>query len=344
MNGVGDGKLVAGEGRIQPSATWRQRIGFLLKLSVTLVLVFLLSRQIDWLLLRQIFADIERGPFWLSYVFVVAGELTVAWRLSVLLQPTAIRLSVLRLWRIGFISRFYGILLPAGAGSAVAKWYKITGNKVGRGEVAVATLLEHALNLLVLTLSVAVPLWISADSRVDPIRRPLLLVSAAVVIPLSAGLVLMCSRFLLRRLVSTTSRWVRRRGVSRLAAGVTRLRHAGLYREHPQVLLSAAALSGLALAAVVLRMAFLFAAVRVDLTLGAVWWVGSLILLLQMLPISVAGIGLRESAFAYCFQLYGLGYETGAAAGVLFLAQMILTAVIGGVFEWLGRRPKGRSA
>jgi hypothetical protein len=57
------------------------------------------------------------------------------------------------------------------------------------------------------------------------------------------------------------------------------------------------------------------------------------VLLLQTLPISFAGIGLREGAYAYLLTLYGLPPEKGVLIGILFFSQMLIMAFVGGVFE-----------
>ena len=60
---------------------------------------------------------------------------------------------------------------------------------------------------------------------------------------------------------------------------------------------------------------------------------GSLVLLLQMLPLSFAGIGIREGAYAYLFSLYGLAPEAGVLIGLLFFSQMLILAGLGGVLQ-----------
>ena len=62
-------------------------------------------------------------------------------------------------------------------------------------------------------------------------------------------------------------------------------------------------------------------------------WMSSLVLLLQIIPISFAGIGLREGAFAYLMTVFGLAPENGASLGILFFSQMLIVALIGGLLE-----------
>jgi uncharacterized membrane protein YbhN (UPF0104 family) len=85
------------------------------------------------------------------------------------------------------------------------------------------------------------------------------------------------------------------------------------------------------------RLSALMAAASLPLTLVDVAWMGSLVLLLQTLPISFAGIGLREGAYAYLFSLYKLPPEKGILIGVLFFSQMLIMASVGGIFEFLDR-------
>ena len=62
-------------------------------------------------------------------------------------------------------------------------------------------------------------------------------------------------------------------------------------------------------------------------------WMGSLVLLLQVLPISFAGLGVREGAYAYLFPLFGLSAEKGFLMGVLFFIHILIFAVIGAVLN-----------
>ena len=60
---------------------------------------------------------------------------------------------------------------------------------------------------------------------------------------------------------------------------------------------------------------------------------GSLVLLLQTIPVSFAGIGVREGAYAYLFTVFGLAPEKGVLIGIVFFSQMLILAGIGGLLE-----------
>jgi len=62
-------------------------------------------------------------------------------------------------------------------------------------------------------------------------------------------------------------------------------------------------------------------------------WMASLALLIQVLPISLNGIGLREAAYAFFFRIQDLPPEAGVLIGILLFSQMFFMAAIGGVLH-----------
>jgi uncharacterized membrane protein YbhN (UPF0104 family) len=93
---------------------------------------------------------------------------------------------------------------------------------------------------------------------------------------------------------------------------------------------------GLSLAGHIFFLCRLFALVKsADLPLSFldVSWMGSLVLLLQVLPISFAGIGMREGGYAYLFTAFKLPPEKGVLIGILLFSQMLIIAIIGGICD-----------
>ena len=85
------------------------------------------------------------------------------------------------------------------------------------------------------------------------------------------------------------------------------------------------------------RLYALIAATALPLNVLDVAWMGSLVLLLQTIPISFAGIGVREGAYAYLFTLFNLPPEAGVLIGILFFSQMLIMAFAGGALEFTGK-------
>ena len=70
-----------------------------------------------------------------------------------------------------------------------------------------------------------------------------------------------------------------------------------------------------------------------QMSLLQVAWVSSLVFLLQALPISIAGLGVREGAYVYILSLYGFSTDLGFALGLLFFTHMLVFAAIGGILN-----------
>jgi len=111
-----------------------------------------------------------------------------------------------------------------------------------------------------------------------------------------------------------------------------------LFKNQPKIILASSGIAFLWHLTYLLRVYFLFTAVTVDIDIFQLCWMASLVLFLQILPISLNGIGLREGAYAYLFNLAGMPVEKGVLIGILFFTQMIIASTIGGVFVILAKK------
>ncbi len=67
-----------------------------------------------------------------------------------------------------------------------------------------------------------------------------------------------------------------------------------------------------------------------------------IIAIITLLPISVAGIGLREGSFIYFFSHVGATEPQALSMSLLVFAQTLFLALIGGIFFWVGDDPVER--
>ncbi len=319
--------------------SWLRRHGFAVRVGVTVLFVWMASTRIDW---ADVWDSLRRSSgffFLLSLLLAFTVEGIIAYRLSVLMRRTVIHADWSALWRLGFIAKFYGFFLPAGVGPALIKWYKVTKGRHGRLAFAGITFFEQTLNALQTLLFVAVPVMFSKDPRISHLRPELLLASLMVFSVLAVvylGFFFESSRKLLVHWSELALEKLNLRR-SLVAAWVKELHCVAKSRDG----LSLVIVTSLALqATIVFRLILLFLAVGLVLPWQTILWAGSLVVFLQSLPITLSGIGLRESALAYTAVLYGMEPELGVAVGLLLLSQIALLAAIGGVFEWLDTRSK----
>lgn len=310
---------------------------FLLKLFITLLLLGWLGLKVDWERIRAAAGGMRVLPYAAAYIVLLLSMVPLALRLRVLMVPTEFRFSVGRLIRVQLISQFYGMFLPSGVGIAIARWYQMTREGVGRRLFAVITLIERAMLTLTLLLCAGVPLLFIGDERIMGFRSSAL----PVIFVLLAGCVLFLSCFL--------SRWVYRRMASFMQRAQSRFdseslrkmfgvyEDCGLYIENRPLLFKAFGIHLVFQALMFVRFYLVFAALGVGLQPLTVLWVSMLVMLVATVPVSIGGVGLRESGFAWLLGLYGVGPEAGVLVGVLLSLQVMFNAGVGAVLNMLDR-------
>ena len=313
----------------------RRRIPYL-KIIVSLLFFILLFKMIDVKSLWRAIWGVRINPFFLSYAIMVLGEVLIALRLRVLMRPTVLWLPIRRLFRIGFIAYFYAIFLPGGIGQIVAKWYKVTQNRVGRVQFLIVSIIEKTLFLLVTLLCVGIPLILFSDPETAHLRTVFLPIIILFLTIEGMFFLLLFSRPVYRyvKLLVTS---LQARFSGRLGKFLGHFSQLDPFIGQWRTFFSAGLLSVGVQLFILIRIGLLFLAVDVEMPLVRVLWISSFIFFIQMMPISLGGLGVRESAFAYLFHLYGFGADVGALVGLLFFAQIVLSAMIGGVLELTDR-------
>lgn len=315
---------------LRDSGRRKRVLRFLPKLIVSGLLVLILARWVDWKELSGLLGRCDFSFVGLSWLCLLAGILVAAQRLRVLMAPSALRIGVVRLFKISMIARFYGLFLPAGLGIVLATWFKVTQNRYGRIQFLLVSLVEKSLFLGVTLAAAGITLFLAADEASAEVRKALIPIASLGLL----GIALFYGTLFFGPLHRTVFR-ERDRGISRLirSSRVEGGEDLGIFVGQGGVLLRAIGFSLLMQGMIVLRILLLFRAVAVELDWFPMLWIATLVFFLQSLPVSFAGIGVRESAFAFAFGLYELPAEQGVLIGLLFFAQLVFTACVGGILE-----------
>lgn len=78
----------------------------------------------------------------------------------------------------------------------------------------------------------------------------------------------------------------------------------------------------------------LLQSIDIDISIITIAWVRSLVILVTMIPISIAGMGLREASFIVLLGTFGVNDSTAFAYSLLvFIVTRIVPGLIGGLFE-----------
>jgi glycosyltransferase 2 family protein len=266
------------------------------------------------------------GPLLAAFLLALLAHVVIADRLRRLVQALGMRLSTLTLLQINLATVFYGLILPAGnVTGIIARFYRMSRREPNYAGIAVALAFERLAATLTLCL-VGIAFWL-VDWRADWPALILMLGALAALLLLHATL--FTSRPpLLIRLRDGLGRW--------WPHSLTSLRQAlQQSRSLPQgVVAKVFALSILTHGLGVVAYDLVASALSLDLSFATIAWTRSAAVLIAIVPISIAGLGVREGAMVVLLAPYGIAAADTLAYSLLAFATTILAVgLLGGLIE-----------
>ncbi len=313
-------------------------MGLLIRTVITLVIAAFLYYYIDWQALAQAVARVDTSLFALSTIIFLVSFVLLAWRLHFVLRRTAFgRLGFWRLFQINMSSLFYGFAVPSDIGAAVARWFQITRNREGRSLIVLVTLLERLLMVATTALFAVLGLFFSSAPELREVKAvavplfSLIMFVAALVIAIMVSEGLMG---LFERLVRVLQRRIESATLHRVLQSFWQLSE---FHEVRSSLLPACLVQLGYHAILAVRFVLLFQAVGLGLAIADVVWVSMAVLLLTTIPITIAGLGVREGGFAALLAWFAVSPEVGVLLGLLAFCQLVGAVVWGGFSALLMR-------
>jgi uncharacterized membrane protein YbhN (UPF0104 family) len=277
--------------------------------------------------------SIDVGLYLISTLLAVFSGIIVAGKYYFLIRGSALDHSFAAIVRINFIARFYALFLPTAVGREVVRWVKVTRNKKGKAYFFATIVFERLTFLLVLLICGMIPLFFyPSNPDIDILSKRVLPIAAIGIFLVSLFIML----YILSPLRDRIKSWVyltAQRIRPNLEFDVYFANHE-LNPMTPNAFIVILGLSIIWQFFFICRLLVLIKAASIPLGFMDITWIGSLVLMLQTIPISFAGIGLREGAYAYLFTLFNLPPEKGVLIGILFFSQMLIIAFVGGILEF----------
>ena len=303
----------------------------LLRILISGLIVAYFSFKADWQIIFEAFTKINLIWYVTATCIGITGPIIMACKYHLLVKNTKLKLSLPRLIIINFISRFYALLLPTALGPEAVRWYKVTKSKQGRSFFLAATIFERTLFIVILLLAGTIPLFFyTQNHNILLFRQTIFPTIIACYIILTFLLIF----FLVPKLQEPFKQLIKK--YAKLSTDSIFYKFLNNFKIHHlsgKLTLLLIGLSLLWQLVLIFRIYFLFLSMSLSVTIVDVTWMGSLVLLLQVIPVSFAGIGVREGAYAYLFTLFDLPPEKGIIIGILFFTQMLILSGIGGILE-----------
>lgn len=306
--------------------TWR----FGLKLAVSIALLSLLLAKTDLHALGMLFRSMHFPIFFGAICLYLLAQVlsTVRWRC--LLQAEKIHLPFWRLILLYFEGMFFNLMLPTAIGGDLVRGYQVS-RLTERREESLASILVERLSGFVALAIIACIAIIPAYAQVsDPLVAWLTAGSAA-------GMVALIASLLSDRLQVLFFKLLHSIGLGRFHDAVHRLYEAiQQYWTHRSALLLALGLS-LVLQSLVITIFYLISlALNLSVPFLYFFLFVPLMSVISMLPISIAGLGLREGSAVYLFTKVGLDVAGALSLSLLWFTVTALCSGLGGIVFLVG--------
>jgi hypothetical protein len=304
----------------------RSLITSIVKAAVSLGLLYLLFSRVDvsrlWSVARQ------ASPLWLgtALVLYLMMILASAWRWGVLLRAQHVRLPYSFLTQSFLVATFFNNFLPSNIGGDVIR---ITDTAKVAGSKTLATtvvLIDRGIGLLGLALMAATGASLMHRMAVGPVGPGMLWAGFGLgaIVATPALLLPETATKLLQPLRVFHQEWVDAR-LEKLTYALTR------FKETP------AALAGCFLGAVLVQailVGFYLAIARsmhIPVSFAELAVIVPVSFIVQMIPLSVNGFGIREATFGFYFTRLGLPLESALLVSFMGAALIMLFSLSGGV-------------
>jgi len=290
-------------------------------------------------LLAFLFSKIDTARLWASarkaslpWLVVALGVQTLnliasTWRWRLLLDAQNVKLKSRTLLGSYLVATFFNNFLPSNVGGDVIRIRDTVGATRSKTLATTIVLVDRALGLMALVLISAVGATAAAryyGSGASPIWPSWLWAFFLVAAAITAPVVYAPEGFgrLLQPLTIVHPEWVGKR-IDKLTEALSR------FRERPSAL--AGCFSGAVFVqglVVVFYLAVVYA-LKIPITASELAVIVPISLVVQMLPVSVNGLGLREATFSFYFTRLGLPIESAVLLSLMGAAVLMVFSLSG---------------
>ncbi len=304
-------------------------------ISVTLLAFLLANVDIGQVLVPLSTASVPWLALALASALAAWVINTAKW--SVLLAALERRLSYFYLLALNFVGMFYSMVLPGQIGGEVVKGIRLARYGVAPSDAALSIAADRLTGLIGLALLGVAGVLLA---ETVPASQAMLILASGVVA--TAGALL-----LLGRLRSPSPARANEAGEptvqGRIRSGMEAAWTTWAAYARSPALLGMVILQAVTFQALVTLSNYLVArSVGVEISIVALAWIVSAVSLVHLLPISLAGLGVREGAYVMLLQQYGVPPAEGLALSLAVFLVILAQALLGGALElfWSGLEPQ----
>ena len=292
---------------------------------------------LGWLFTRIDIAHLQEALLATNLALWAAGlaAAIVAWLLNtakwqLLLRALHYPVPYMRLLGLNFIGMFYSIVLPGQVSGEVVKGFRLAQWGVPAGPTTLTITLDRLTGLIALGVLGLLGLLVAPPPFAYGLFFAL---STLVVVAAVSPIALLAMKLPEKQSqVSVANLNLLQRFIGQALESIA------VYQRSPQVL-ALALIQAIGFQMLVAMSNYLIAlGVGVQVPPLSLLWIVSVVSLVSMLPLALGGLGLREGAYAFLLQQYGVPLSLGVSLSLAVFGVMLTLAVIGGMVEALWPR------
>jgi uncharacterized protein (TIRG00374 family) len=302
-------------------------VKFVLKAAVSAALIAYLLGKVD---IREVWMTI-RGANWVvlcfAFLLFYVGFTITAARWQTLLRALGDSTDYWFLVRSFMVAIFFSNFLPSTIGGDAMRMYDSWRAGSSKTQAVAAVVMDRFLGLLALLVFALAAVWLGEYAALyDSNLLQLTIFGAA-----AAIIALLVIVFMPTSLLSWLQRAAGRLQPRLRSIADAILKSLSAFRNSRGALAIALGLSFLLQANVVLYHWIVAGALGISVPLSAFFLIVPIAIVVMMIPISINGIGVRESLFVLLLSAHGVTQAEGLAFAWILYALLLLQGLVGGV-------------
>ena len=305
-----------------------------LKILISVGLIYWLLSRADLSQIWNTIKQAEPGLLIFAFIQFYIGYWITAKRWQSLLAALDVPVKTFTLVKSFSIAMFFNNFLPSTIGGDAYRMYDSYRFGAGKSRAIAVIFIDRIIGLsALLLLALAASLLAGEIAAKIPLLRLFLVAAVAGILVLS-WIVFGSGGAALLKLTSG------KHAVLKVANRIMEKLYSGfhLFQGRSDVMFKAIGLSLILQINVVINAFIITKALHINVPTSALFIIIPLAYLIMTLPISINGIGLRESVFVFFFGLYGVLQEQALAFAFTAFAMILAQGVVGGIVFMLRQR------
>jgi uncharacterized membrane protein YbhN (UPF0104 family) len=302
-----------------------KKIAVLLKVVVSLGLITFLINQVDFNKIINILKNVDITMIIYAIIFLTIQVFIATTRWQFVLKCQKIMLGYKNTLQILWSGLFFNQAMPSSVGGDVIRGYYLKKQGITLGRATLGVLMDRLFGMAGLVLLVVVPLPLLFGLISDPVAR-----SGVLFIALGVSLVLLFI-FFTDKLPGNFSHLRVIRGFYSLSKEGRRCIYKGY--NGPVIV----AISILIHLMSVVAVMFMAIGLGINIEWSGFLLIIPLVTLIMVVPISIAGWGVREGVMVVGFGYLGVAPEAALALSILYGLSVLVVALPGGII-WMFKR------